>query len=96
MAVTDLIRGRSNTQLALNVAGSKFHEVNYDVSVSCHNNASQNSMVTLNHAKEEIQPHTQIQSPSREVTQGARMGIQKAEAAALAWSRKTAYGTYAL
>ncbi|KAF9885928.1 hypothetical protein FE257_012218 [Aspergillus nanangensis] len=33
---------------------------------------------------------------NNEVTQGAPVGVQKAEAAALAWSKKTAYVTYAL
>ncbi|PLB47749.1 MFS general substrate transporter [Aspergillus steynii IBT 23096] len=91
MGVSDLIRGRNNTQLAQSVAGSKFHGLNYEVRVSSPNNAgSQNSMVTLNSRKD---PQTQSH---KEVTQGARLGIQKAEAAALAWSKKTAYGTYAL
>lgn len=91
MGVSDLIRGRNNTQLAQSVAGSKFHDLNYQVRVSSPNNAgSQNSMVTLNSRKE---PPSQSR---QEVTQNARLGIQKAEAAALAWSKKTAYGTYAL
>ncbi|KAK1147946.1 hypothetical protein N8T08_000462 [Aspergillus melleus] len=92
MGVSDLIRGRNNTQLALSVAGSKLPGLNYEVRVSSPNNAgSQNSMVTLNDRHE-----PQSDSHRKEVTQGARLGIQKAEAAALAWSKKTAYGTYAL
>lgn len=38
---------------------------------------------------------TQVGSPSHEVTSDAPAGIQKAEAAALMWSKSIVYGTYA-
>ncbi|KAI9929433.1 hypothetical protein ASPWEDRAFT_51976 [Aspergillus wentii DTO 134E9] len=82
MGITDLVRGRNDARLAQNVVGSDFHDLKYEVKVE-----SNGDGVGL----ESSQPGNE-----NEITQGAHLGVQKAEAAALAWTKKTAYITYAL
>ncbi|KAF7586319.1 hypothetical protein BBP40_009066 [Aspergillus hancockii] len=92
MSGPNFVRGRNNTQLAQSVAGSDFRDLKYEVSVSSENRSHGNpDGISLESPKR----HT-FRRPSEEVTQGAQLGIRKAEAAALAWSKKTAYLTYAL
>lgn len=78
-------------QLAQSIVGADFKDLKYEVSVSSTNNTPNPDAISLESPQK--QP---FRRPSEEVTQGAQLGIRKAEAAALAWSKKTAYLTYAL
>ncbi|KAB8278140.1 major facilitator superfamily domain-containing protein [Aspergillus minisclerotigenes] len=91
MAGPNIVRGRNNMQLAQSVVGADFKDLKYEVSVSSANNSHNPDAISLESPQK--QP---FRRPSEEVTQGAQLGIRKAEAAALAWSKKTAYLTYAL
>ncbi|KAE8151355.1 major facilitator superfamily domain-containing protein [Aspergillus avenaceus] len=83
---------RRNGALAQSVVGADFQDLKYEVTVSSENNGHGNpDVISLGSNRK-----GPFRRPSEEVTQGAQLGIRKAEAAALAWSKKTAYGTYAL
>lgn len=87
----NIVRGRNDTQLAQSVIGADFRDLKYEASVSSVNNSHNPDAISL-----EAPQKQPFRRPSEEVTQGAQLGIRKAEAAALAWSKKTAYLTYAL
>ncbi|KAE8387013.1 major facilitator superfamily domain-containing protein [Aspergillus alliaceus] len=87
----NVARGRNDTQLAQSIVGSDFRDLKYEVSVSSANHSHNPGVLSLESPQK--QP---VRRPSEEVTQGAQLGIRKAEAAALAWSKKTAYLAYAL
>ncbi|KAL5362865.1 major facilitator superfamily domain-containing protein [Aspergillus floccosus] len=83
-------RGRNDTQLAQTFAGTDFQESKYEVRVPSPGTIGENP----DGLSIETQKEPSFQNRSSEVTQGAPVGVQKAEAAALAWSKKTAYVTY--
>lgn len=92
MGPTTVTRGRNDVQLAQNVAGADFKDFSYEVRVTSPSNGEENpDEITLEtwHAGE-------AQKSANVVTQDAPRGMQQAEAAALAWSKKIAYLTYAL
>ncbi|KAL4893716.1 major facilitator superfamily domain-containing protein [Aspergillus ambiguus] len=84
-------RGRNDVQLAQSIAGTDFRESKYEVRVSSPAVSDGPDVISI-----EAQKQQAWQPGANQVTQGAPVGIQKAEAAALAWSKKTAYLTYAL
>ncbi|GES62282.1 siderochrome-iron transporter [Aspergillus terreus] len=85
-------RGRKDTQLAQTIAGADFREPKYEVRVSSPGTGGENPDAF----SIETQKEPSFQNRFNGVTQGAPVGVQKAEAAALAWSKKTAYMTYVL
>ncbi|GAB1217887.1 hypothetical protein ATERTT37_007130 [Aspergillus terreus] len=85
-------RGRNDTHLAQTIAEAGFREPKYEVRVSSPGTTRENP----DGFSIETQKEPSFQNRFNEVTQGAPVGVQKAEAAALAWSKKTAYMTYVL
>lgn len=85
-------RGRNDTHLAQTIAEAGFRESKYEVRVSSPGTTRENP----DGFSIETQKEPSFQNRFNEVTQGAPVGVQKAEAAALAWSKKTAYMTYVL
>ena len=82
MGISNLGRGRSDFRLAEYTSGIDFCRAHYEVNVSANKDSESVDSVT---------PRKQ-----QHVNPGAVMGVQKAEAAAMAWSKQTAYMTYAL
>lgn len=102
MSVVNLTRGRNDLRIVQSITGSDLHGLKYDVNVSAnnnsdydHNNNSSND-IEIEQASVETAPEKPPQRNSHRTTQGAYIGVQKAEAAALAWSKKSAYGTFVL
>lgn len=95
MGVLDLVRGRNDSQHVQNIAignpdpndsepkGATDAPPAYDSS----DNAERTSLEARN--EKEIEEHPD------EVTENAHLGVKKAEAAALVWSKKAVYATYA-
>lgn len=92
MGPTTVTRGRNDVQLAQNAAGADFHDFSYEVRVTSPSNGGDNpDGISL-----ETWYANEAQKAANVVTQEAPRGVQQAEAAALAWSKKIAYLTYAL
>lgn len=92
MSPTLITRGRNDVQLAQNVAGADFKDFSYEVEVTSPSNGEGNpDEITL-----EAWQADEAQKSANVVTHDAPRGMQQAEAAALAWSKKMAYLTYAL
>jgi hypothetical protein len=100
MGVLDIVRCRNDTQTIRNILGSKdsiFHFKNEKGEASG-NDFEVNSGIV---SSESHSNNTEIHDYSNNergttTTQRAQPGVQKAEATALVWSKKAAYGTYAL
>jgi hypothetical protein len=92
MGILNLVRGRNDAHLAAAAASpgtaqpteSKTGDAVKDFS------ASDSDTLSL-----EAQNEKEVQLHPDEITHNADLGIQKAEAAALVWSRKAVYLTYA-
>lgn len=82
MGITDLVRGRSDFNLAGYASGIDFRHAHYEFKVSANKDSE-----SIDSGPPQKRQH---------VNPGAVMGVQKAEAAAMAWSKQTAYMTYAL
>ncbi len=84
MGLFDLSRGRKDAR-AEAVAGTEIYsnETDHDVSAS---DSDTMSLEAKNEKEIELNPN--------EVTAEAQLGIQKAEAAALTWSKPVVYATY--
>ena len=103
MGVFDLARGRNDLRIVQGITGSDLHGLKYEVDVSanadnsgsdCNNNSSND--IEIKDVSVDSPPSKPPQRNSHRTTQGAYIGVQKAEAAALAWSKKSAYGTFVL
>lgn len=103
MGVFDLARGRNDLRIVQGITGSDLHGLKYEVDVSantensgsdCNNNSSND--IEIKEASVDAPSDKPPQRNSHRTTQGAYIGVQKAEAAALAWSKKSAYGTFVL
>ena len=91
MGVLDMVRGRDNTAAVSDLAGTEDHrpknsspEENLDTSGS---DSDRKSLEARNEKEIELHPG--------QITEGAQLGIQRAEAAALVWSKKALIITYA-
>lgn len=82
MGIANLVRGRSDFRLAEYTSGIDFRRAHYEVNVSATKDSE-----SIDSGQPQKRQH---------VNPGAVMGVQKAEAAAMAWSKQTAYMTYAL
>ena len=89
-------RGRNDTRIVQGITGSDLHGLKYEVNVSANNSNDSNGSNDIEQVSVETVPEKPPQRNSHRTTQGAYIGVQKAEAAALAWSKKTAFGTFAL
>lgn len=90
MGVLEMVRGRDNTAGVSDLVGTEDHRPketspeNPDISGS---DSDRKSLEARN--EKEIEAHP------GEITEGAQLGIQRAEAAALVWSKKALFITYA-
>lgn len=92
MGALDVIRGRNDAKTAQTVVGTD----NYQFKDGKDTPANDLEVDAWN-----LSPDTPSNSglrykPSEVTTAQAQPGVQKAEAVTLAWSKKAAYGTYAL
>lgn len=80
------------------ITGSDLHALNSEANGSNDSSDGKDGHQIEQQASVETVPEKQKppQRNSHRTTQGAYIGVQKAEAAALAWSKKSAYGTFAL
>lgn len=92
MGVFDVIRGRHNSQVVEDLGFSESHEPK-DVQDIPENPTSGSEGVRRNSL--EVRNEKSIEQHPDEVSNDAYEGVQKAEAAALVWSKKAVYGTYA-
>lgn len=91
MGVLDFIRGRDDARLRSAAAEPGSAEPKqYESGVAPDHSASDSDTLSL-----EARNEKDIQEHPNEVTKDAYSGVQKAEAAALVWSRKALYMTYA-
>ncbi|KAL1964743.1 hypothetical protein VTN77DRAFT_6610 [Rasamsonia byssochlamydoides] len=90
MGVLDLVRGRNDSHLAEAVVQSDDPQPKHQTGVSQDHVASDSDNLSL-----EAQNEKEIEAHPGEVTQYADPGVKKAEAAALVWSKKAVYATYA-
>lgn len=89
MGVFDVVRGRNTSQLVDNLTVSnETHEPKDMQDVPEDAGGERKNSLTERNA-ENVEKHPD------EVTQDAYLGVQKAEAAALVWSKKAVYLTYA-
>lgn len=96
MGVISLTRARKDVRVVQDITGSDLHGLKYEVNVSADSNGSDGDHEVEQKTSVETVPEKPPQRNSHRTTQGAYIGVQKAEAAALAWSKKSAYGTFAL
>lgn len=110
MGVINLTRGRNDLRIVQGITGLDLTGLKYEVNVSAtnnsndrnnsnsndSNNSTHNKSTDIEQASVDTAPEKPPQRNSHRTTQGAYIGVQKAEAAALAWSKKSAYGTFAL
>jgi hypothetical protein len=98
MGILNLIRGRNDAHLAAAAAPpgtaqpteSKTGDMMPEHAVKDDFSASDSDTLSL-----EAQNEKEVQLHPDEITHNADLGIQKAEAAALVWSKKAVYLTYA-
>ena len=102
-----LTRGRKDFRVVqaltgLDLHGLKSYEVNVSTDNSNNHSSDGNSRndstndIEIDQKSVETTPDKPPQRSSHRTTQGAYIGVQKAEAAALAWSKKSAYRTFVL
>jgi len=96
MGVINLTRGRRDIRVVEDIVGSDLHGLNSAANTSTDSSHSKDGHQIEQQASVETIPEKPPQRNSHRTTQGAYIGVQKAEAAALAWSKKSAYGTFAL
>jgi hypothetical protein len=92
MGAFDVIRGRNNAKTVQTVVGTDKYQFKDGKDFPANN---------LEIESWNPSPETQSnaglrQNPGETLTAQAQPGMQKAEAVALIWSKKAAYGTYAL
>nr|ANF07276.1 MFS transporter [Paecilomyces fulvus] len=91
MGVLDLIKGRNDHHVAEAViAESEAYQPSKDETPVPNPSGSDSETLSL-----EVREARENEKHPDEVTQGAQLGVQKAEAAALVWGKKAVYGTYA-
>jgi hypothetical protein len=90
MGVLDLVRGRNDSHIAEDFAPSEDAQPKHQAGVSQDHVASDSDTLSL-----EAQNEKEVQAHPDEITQHADLGVKKAEAAALVWSQKAVYATYA-
>lgn len=91
MGVLDQIRGRKDNTIVSDLAPSGIQEPKLAADVP-ETGPSSSGSETLSL---EAQNDKDIQQNPDQVTRDAQLGVQKAEAAALVWSKKAVYATYA-
>lgn len=96
MGVINLTRGRKDIRVVQDITGSDLHALNGEANGSTDSGDCKDSHQIEQQPSVETVTEKKPQRNSHRTTQGAYIGVQKAEAAALAWSKKTAYGTFAL
>ncbi|ODM23818.1 hypothetical protein SI65_01407 [Aspergillus cristatus] len=90
MGVLDLVRGRNNTSVASGLVVTEDQDQQPRESEPKNPGSDSNDRSSLDaRAEREIELHP------GQVTEGAGLGVQKAEAAALVWSKKALIGIYA-
>lgn len=94
----NLRRGRNDVRIVQAMTGSDLHGLkNYEVNVTAENSSRNDSSNDIEIEQKSVETTDKPpQRNSHRTTQGAYIGVQKAEAAALAWSKKSAYGTFVL
>lgn len=96
MGVINLTRGRNDIRVIQDITGSDLHALNSKTNGSTDNSDAKDGHQIEQQTSVETVTEKKPQRNSHRTTQGAYVGVQKAEAAALAWSKKSAYGTFAL
>lgn len=96
MGVINLTRGRKDIRVIQDITGSDLHALNSEANESTDRSDGKDGHQIEQQASVETVAEKKPQRNSHRTTQGAYIGVQKAEAAALAWSKKSAYGTFAL
>lgn len=90
MGVLDLVRGRNNTIVASGLEVTEHQDQQPRESEPKNPDSDSNDRSSLEaRAEREIELHPD------QVIEGADLGVQKAEAAALVWSKKALIGIYA-
>lgn len=89
MGVLDLVRGRNNTNVASGVVVTEDQQ-HREKSPLQNPDSDSNDRSSL-----EARAEREIELNPGQVTEGADLGVQKAEAAALVWSKKALIGIYA-
>lgn len=92
MGVLDMMRGRNDTRNAQAIAQSKVDQPHVNDSKIPADLSESDSADNLSL---EAQNEKEIQQHPDSITVGAQPGVQKAEAAALVWSKPALYSAYA-
>lgn len=96
MGVFDVIRGRNDSQIVQDLGVTEDrHEPKKDMNDENPENPSSPGSDGGRRGSLEAENEKNIEQHPDEVTSQAQMGVQKAEAAALVWSKKAVYLTYA-
>lgn len=96
MGVFDVIRGRKDSQIVDDLTVTRdHHETKHDLKEENPENPSSPSSDEGRRYSLEAENEKSIEAHPDEVTAQAQIGVQKAEAAALVWSKKAVYLTYA-
>lgn len=91
MGALDLVRGRNNTSVASSLAVTEDQDQQHGEKSPPQNpDSDSNDRSSL-----EARAEREIELHPGQVTEGADLGVQKAEAAALVWSKKALIGIYA-
>ncbi|KAH8432660.1 putative siderochrome-iron transporter [Aspergillus melleus] len=90
MGVLELVRGRDNTAMVSDLAGTEDHRPKNSSPENPETSGSESDRKSL-----EARNEKEIELHPDQVTEGAQLGIQRAEAAALVWSKKALVATYA-
>lgn len=90
MGVLDLVRGRNNTSVASGLVVTEDQDQQFRESEPKNPGSDSNDRSSL-----EARAEREIQLHPGQVTEDADLGVQKAEAAALVWSKKALICIYA-
>lgn len=87
MGVIDLVRGRDDSKA---VRGLNYEVPKHEAATPDITSSSDSDTLSL-----EARNEKEVQLHPDQVTRDASMGVQKAEAVALVWSKKAVWATYA-
>jgi hypothetical protein len=87
MGVLDMIRGRNDNSIA---QPGEQTDVKHESDANAYQSGSDSDNLSLEAIDEK-----EIQAHPNEITRNAQIGVQKAEATALVWSKPAVFATYA-
>lgn len=94
MGVFDAIEARRETSNAPDPAAAESNQPKHEES-DVYGDTTDTSNTTSERSSLEARNEKEIQQHPDQVTEDAQLGVKKAEAVALIWSKKTVYAIYA-